>query len=88
MYTFNIPPKKVSTCQAKLDFYSEQTDELLETSRELRLAHELVKSYSVEDAAYYLQMYVWLNRRYDYVMEYSLTFIPWTGIGPTIYEKH
>lgn len=68
MYTFNLPAKNEavmlqSRCKAKLEYYEQQTDEWLETSRELRLTHELVKSYSHEDAAYYLNMYVWLNRR-------------------------
>jgi hypothetical protein len=78
MYTFSIPPQSnYNRRQAKIDLYSDQTDELLATSQQLRLAHDLVSDYSQVDAAYYLQMYIWLNTRYDYIIDYSFSFIPY-----------
>ncbi|MDO1446270.1 hypothetical protein Q0590_08405 [Rhodocytophaga aerolata] len=82
MYTFQLPPQQtnqarfVRPAQAKLDHYKEQTDEMLETTHELLLAYDLVKDYSKQDASYYLEMYHWMNARYDYVMSYAMSFIP------------
>jgi hypothetical protein len=76
MYTFQLPPQQIHSQQAKLDHYKEQTDEILETTHDLLLAYNVASEYSQADAAYYLDMYCWLNSRYDYVMEYAMTFIP------------
>ncbi len=76
MYIYNLPPQKINKRQAKLDFYTEQTDELLSTIHDLCLAYEVALRYSSVDALYFLEMSAWLNSRYDYVMGLSMTFIP------------
>jgi hypothetical protein len=78
MYTFQLPQQKISVRQVKLDHYKEQTDEMLETTSNLLLAYDLVKDYSQADASYYMEMYHWLNSRYDYVMGYAMDFIPFS----------
>jgi hypothetical protein len=78
MYTFQLPPQRIHPHQAKVDHYKEQTDEMLETTSKLLLAYDLVKDYSQADANYYRDMYNWLNSRYDYVLGYALTFIPYS----------
>jgi hypothetical protein len=64
--------------EARIGFYSDQTEELLQTSKELFLAYELLKEYSSVDAEYYYGMYTWLNHRFDYVLPNALTFTPRT----------
>ncbi len=76
MHIYQLPPQQISPRQAKLDHYKEQTDDMMETTHEMLLAYDLVKDYSRADAAYYMDMYEWLNSRYDYVLGYGLTFIP------------
>jgi hypothetical protein len=75
MHQVSPPPKCL---KERIDFYSDQTEELLQTSKELFLAYELLREYSSVDAEYYYGMYTWLNHRFDYVLPNALTFIPRT----------
>ena len=48
----------------------------------LSVAYQVACYHNYSDALYFLEVYNWMNRKYGYVMDYSLTFIP------SIYEKH
>lgn len=72
----NVARPHINRVKAKLEFYSNQTEQLFQTNSELLLATQLVRAYSREDSEYYYQMYLWLNARYGFVLGNALTFIP------------
>ncbi len=73
MYTNYSTPKAT---EARLAFYSDQTDELFKLNTDLQLAVEIAGQYSSTDALYYQEMYTWVNNQYGFVIGNALSFVP------------